>query len=164
MWRLVSTWDRDDGSVSRMSTWSRHGRPPRAVTRPIRREPHHPPVGVDLGARAAVALSPVVVSHAITQRPQPQGDSVVWCSQARTIDQDADDGDPGWCTDLWVYLDQRARTIAVSLEGHGLAEHVTGRSHWNVPIVVDLAEDLDDALSMIASRLDALCGDVLVHE
>lgn len=100
-------------------------------------------------------------SHGIDVPPQPQRNSVVWCSNARVIDQD---GNPNWCTDLWVHLDPSAQTIAVGLEQHGLAEQLTGRTHWDGPITVDLAIDLDDALAVLAEHLDRLCGAVIVAE
>jgi hypothetical protein len=63
-----------------------------------------------------------------------------------------------------VHLDRSGRTIAVDLEGHGLAEHVTGRTHWDGPIAVDLADDLDDALAALAELLGLLCDAVIVQE
>lgn len=162
VWRLISTWDRTDSSTTRTYRWTQRGRPPGAVARPFRPDRTHPPVGVDLGARAAAALAPVVASHGIAARAQPQGGSVVWCSSARVVGQEQDPDDSGWCTDLWVHVDQSARTITVDLEGHGLAEHLTGRTHWDGPIAVDLADDLDEALAVVAGHLDRLCDAVIL--
>jgi hypothetical protein len=164
MWRLISTWDRADGTATRMYLWSTARRPPRTLTRSSRTDRTDRPIGTDLGTHAATVLDPVVVAHGIDAPPQPQGDSVVWCSSARVIDRDDNPGDPGWCTDLWVHIDRSGRTIAVDLEGHGLAEHVTGRTHWDGPIAVDLADDLDDALAALAELLGLLCDAVIVQE
>lgn len=147
--------------MARTYAWQAGSRPLRSVARSLRPGRSRPPaVGVGLGAHAAAALAAVVAAHGIDARPQPQGDSVVWCSRARVSDQDVDDGDPRWCTDLWVHLDREDGTIAASIEGHGLAEHVTGRTHWDGP-VVELADDLDDALAVLAGHLDRLCADVV---
>lgn len=160
MWRLISTWDRTGGSTSRTYRWTDGADPPAAIASPFRPERTYPTVESGLGVRAAAAFTPIVASHGIDELPQPQGDSVVWCSSARVVGSD-DGGDPAWCTDIWVHVDQSARTIAVDVEGHGLAEHVTGRTHWDGPVLVDLASDLDEALAVLAGHLDRLCGDVI---
>lgn len=158
VWRLISTWDRDDRSATAMYVWSTRRRPLRSHTR----HPTDRSDRTDLGVRATAALAPVVRAHGIDAPPRPQGDSVVWCTSARVAGQD---GDVGWCSDLWVHLDRWAQTIAVGLEQHGLEQHglaeqLTGRTHWDGPIAVEL----DAALVVLAQHLDRLCDAAIVAE
>ncbi|MDJ0768435.1 MAG: hypothetical protein QNJ12_06555 [Ilumatobacter sp.] len=175
MWRLISTWDRDDGSTTTLWYTSnersfrrrlglrRRGwqavRPRRSA--PGRRAPSEP-----VAERVIAALGPTIERHGITPAAPQEGDSVVWCSPSSSLlfvdDDPADAIGPHDCTDLWVHVDQTRETIAVDLETHGLAEHVTGRSHWDGPLVVELAHDLDASLALIAGYIDGLCDAVIV--
>ncbi len=100
--------------------------------------------------------------------PQSGGDSVIWCTstdELRTTGQDPSAHDaPYTCTDLNVYVDRANRTVAVDFDGHGLAEFITGRSHWDGPIAVDLSDDLDVALGRVATHLDRLCESVIIAD
>ena len=100
--------------------------------------------------------------------PRRSESSVLWCTpfdELRTLDQEERFGDQRpLCTDLNVAIDHIGRSISVDLEGHGLAEFVTGRSHCDGPYGVALADELDDALRVVADHLDRMCGIVLVRD
>lgn len=121
--------------------------------------------------RIVAAIGPVAARYGMGP-PQGGGDSIVWCTSSdelRTIgrnddvDVDDDDGSLG-CTDLTVSIDQANRSIGVDVDGHGLAEFLTGRSHWDGPTNIRLADDLDVALGHVATHLDRLCQSVIITD
>ena len=119
-----------------------------------------------VGDRVVAALGPTVAKHGIRAVPDHQTGSVVWCTAARDVPVIG--GDPWYladtmaCTDLWVHVDQHAQTIGVQLEGHDLAEFVTGRV-GAATAEVGLADDLDRALAMLAEHLDRFCAVTIVR-
>jgi hypothetical protein len=175
VWRLISSWDRNDGSVTwfsssepRMRRWVRHQRRRLALFRADRKRRRRTPTGPGTSGRVVAALGPTIERHGISPAHPQQGDDTVWCSPAAAVGAVGQDdeyrGDPRACTDLWVYVDPAAQTIAVDLEGHGLAEFVTGRRHWDGPIAIDLADDLDASLEIVAGHVDRLCDAVIVRD
>jgi hypothetical protein len=172
VWQLISTWDRQDGSVTRMyvraSSPSRWIRERAASIRRGRRERERrrdEELGLSVGRGIIATAGPIAERHGLTPADPQVGDSVIWCSPAvevRLHDRD-DADDPHACVDLWVDVDRRRRVIAVDLEGNGLAEFVSGRSHWDGPIEIDLANDLSESLTIVAEHLDRMCDAVIVH-
>lgn len=83
----------------------------------------------------------------------------MWCSPAVSFPfavPPDEPVDPRGCVDLWVHVDVDEHTVAVDLDAHGLAELVTGRTHWDGPLDVDLAERLDGSLAMVAPMIGRL--------
>ncbi len=112
-------------------------------------------------------IGPVAERHGLAAARLQHSDDVIWCTAAADVafvDGDRSDelDDPALCVDLWVYVDQRRRTIAVDIEGRGLHEHLTGSSHWNPADPVPLAEVLDESLSLVAVRIDLWFDAIIV--
>lgn len=178
MWQLISTWQRTDGSVTSMYNraepppirWMRSLRVRSAYARTERERRRRRLEGSTVGNQVITALGPTIERHGVTAASPQLDDSVVWCSAASDVQLierpgdgiDADEHDPGRCVDLWVHVDQAARTVAVDFEGNGLAEFVTGRRHFDGPLEVELADSLDDALAILATHVDRLCDAVIV--
>ncbi len=173
VWRLIRTRDRVDGSVAVLHAIRRR---PSIITRLRSRRNAVRSERLTRAAptadRIVAALGPVAERHHMG-RPRGRGDSVTWCTSAellRTIgsvdDDDADvDADAPWhCTDLTVTVDQLHSTIAVDLDGHGLAEFMTDRTRADGPVSIRLDDDLDIALGHLVQHLDRLCESVIVTD
>jgi hypothetical protein len=175
MWRLDRASDHAGGSATVLSSWNesrarRWARRLRQHAAQRRRERARRRITMDepVGDLVIAALGPTVAKHGIGAVPDHQTDSVIWCSGARDVPVIGGDpwylADPMACTDLWVHVDQHAQTIGVQLESHDLADFVTGASRVDdAAASVDLADDLDRALAMLAEHLDRFCAATIVR-
>ena len=166
MWYLISTWNRRGDSMTvwyafdepRLRRWLRCRRQRLVRWRNERASRRRLPDQA-VGQLVIDSLGPVAERHGLVPARPQHSDDVIWCTAAAAVAFVGDDrrdepDDPAWCVDLWVHVDQRRRTIAVDIEGRGLHEHLTGSSHWNSSDPVPLAETLDEALALVAVRID----------
>lgn len=156
MWQLISTSSREDGSAAAISTIRRRPSIARRLTarrdaiRADRLAEQSP-----TAERILAAIGPIAARHGM--RPAHlDGDRVTWSTSADTA--------PRTQTVVNVSVDQATRSVDVDVDGHGLAEFITGRSHADGPITIRLAHDLDVALGHVALHLDRLCESVIITD
>lgn len=116
--------------------------------------------------RIVTALAPTLAKHGIPPASVGQyGVSVVWCShvsEVRIRNQEVEDPEEG-CTDLWVELNPEQLSIAVHFEGEDLLCHASGVLSAATARPMELDDDLDVSLGLVAELLDRMCAELVVR-
>ena len=123
-------------------------------------------VGDDLARRIVTAIEPTLMRHGITPaRRNQQGTSAMWCSPIESVRVVGQEPDAGYCTDFHVEVNPAVSTISVHFEGEDLLWHLAGYGGmFEHPDPMDLQDDLDDSLKMLAGLIDNFCSSVLIDQ